>query len=198
MSAKVLSAEEQSQLVAIAHQDSTSSAALAARDRLVECSYGLVNDIAKSFAKQWAGFEVDDLIQEGLMSVVDAVRWFNPRRDIHFSTYAGHCIRKRLAKVVGSDKQKPLPQEPDDPDTNPIAQALEKDPDDQYADLRKALERLHPMDRRIIEDRMGINGQVVPWGDLASQIGVPVRIVKRVYGRGLRTLRKMIPEPSLN
>lgn len=196
--AKVLSAEEQDRLCAIAHQDSTSSQALAARDKLVESSLGLVRQLAYSFAKQSPGYDVDDLIQEGSIALLDAIRWYNPQREVCFTTYAGRCIRGRLAKFLNAGRQKPFPQEPDDPETNPVAQALDGEPNAAADVLTQALARLHPTDRRVVEDRMGINGQVVSWGDLASQLGISVKIVRAIYERGIRSLRKLVPEPSEN
>lgn len=192
--AVTLSVEEQKRLVEIAHQDPSSSTALAARDRLVEASIGLVRTIAYSFAKQSAGYEIDDLIQEGSMSLLDAIRCFNPRKGINFTTYASDCIRRKLAKFLQIGKQKPFQQEPIDPEENPVEKEPQRETSDQIVALRDAIGKLHQIDRAVVEGRMGMAGPVAGWNDLASQLGVPVDVVKMIWARALKTLRRHVPE----
>lgn len=191
---KPLPAERQLELVSIAHQDGgASSVARAARDELVSTSLGLVGMIAESFLRTSAGFEFDDLFQEGCIALLDAIRWFNPRRGIQFQTYAADCIRRRLSKYLKNPKNAPQPQELESSDENPISQKLDDGgTENEQADvMMAAVRRLHPSDRLVVEGRLGLAGPVVSWGDLASQIGVSVRIVKAIYERAIRTLRSV-------
>ena len=47
-----------------------------------------------------AEVEAEDLVQEGLMGLLSAVRTYNPDASASFRTYAGVCIRRRMLSAV--------------------------------------------------------------------------------------------------
>ena len=47
-----------------------------------------------------AGGDGEDLIQEGMMGLLTAIRTFDPGRDATFRTYAEICIRSRLLTAI--------------------------------------------------------------------------------------------------
>ena len=47
-------------------------------------------------AKSFAGGVYDDLIQEGLMGLMSAIKSYKPEKDVKFSTYAMTCIKNRM------------------------------------------------------------------------------------------------------
>lgn len=49
-----------------------------------------------------AGGDSEDLIQEGFLGLLDAIREFRPDRDAAFSTFAQVCVRNRLRSAVRS------------------------------------------------------------------------------------------------
>ena len=49
-----------------------------------------------------AGGAAEDLIQEGMVGLLAAVRRFSPEKDASFKTFAEHCIRNRLFTAVKS------------------------------------------------------------------------------------------------
>ncbi len=49
-----------------------------------------------------AGGDSEDLIQEGMLGLLSAVRRFEPDRDVSFRTYAERCIRSRLYTAIKS------------------------------------------------------------------------------------------------
>ena len=58
-----------------------------------------------------AGGDSEDLIQEGMIGLLSAIRSFQPDRDALFRSYAEICIRNRLRSAVRSaarDKHSPL------------------------------------------------------------------------------------------
>lgn len=58
-----------------------------------------------------AGADSEDLIQEGMLGLLKAVREYDNTRDASFSTYAAICIRNRLYSAIRSaarDKHAPL------------------------------------------------------------------------------------------
>lgn len=58
-----------------------------------------------------AGGDSEDLIQEGMLGLLHAMRTYAPKRQAQFRTYAEVCIRSRLISAVrtaGRDKHSPL------------------------------------------------------------------------------------------
>lgn len=68
--------------------------------RLVETYMGLVVKLASKFHVD--GMEQEDLIQEGLIGLLDAIRTYQLDRDTSFQTYASTCIRNRILKAAQS------------------------------------------------------------------------------------------------
>lgn len=60
-----------------------------------------------------SGGDSEDLIQEGMIGLLSAIRTFDPSRDVRFQSYAETCIQNRLRSVVrsaSSGKHEPLNQ----------------------------------------------------------------------------------------
>ena len=58
-----------------------------------------------------AGGDSEDLIQEGMLGLWNAIREYDPRREVSFRTYAETCIRNRLRSAITAaarDKHSPL------------------------------------------------------------------------------------------
>lgn len=186
-----LSADRQIELVKLSRQGDRQ-----ARDELVNGSLGLVVSIAADYAKVTPGVEMDDLVQEGSLGLLDAIRYFNYQKGFQFSTYAGDCIRRRIFKYVEDPKTR-WGQDPDDDlDLNEV---LEDEPDEgveeQFAALRANLARLHQTDRYVIEARCGYGPDgVQSWQAIASKLGLKQKIVKAIYERGVKTLRRQQEE----
>lgn len=49
-----------------------------------------------------AGGDGEDLIQEGMLGLLSAIRHFSPEREVSFKTFAERCIRNRLYTAVKS------------------------------------------------------------------------------------------------
>jgi len=58
-----------------------------------------------------AGGDSEDLIQEGMLGLLSAIRTFDPERGAKFSTYAEFCVRRRIysaIKLASGNKHTPL------------------------------------------------------------------------------------------
>jgi len=58
-----------------------------------------------------AGGDSEDLIQEGMLGLLSAIRTFNPEKGAKFSTYAEFCVRRRIYSAIKSasgNKHTPL------------------------------------------------------------------------------------------
>ena len=72
----------------------------AARDALIRSNLRLVVSIAKRY--QGRGFDLLDLIQEGNIGLLRAVRGFDWRADCRFATYAAWWIRQAIGRALES------------------------------------------------------------------------------------------------
>lgn len=60
-----------------------------------------------------AGGDSEDLLQEGMIGLLSAIRAFDAKRDVRFQRYAETCIQNRLRSIVrsaASGKHEPLNQ----------------------------------------------------------------------------------------
>lgn len=69
-----------------------------AQKKLVEMNLRLVIPMAKKYYR--GGIDFLDLIEEGNMGLIRAVEKFDPRKKIHFSTYATYWIDQAIRRAV--------------------------------------------------------------------------------------------------
>ena len=81
----------------------------AAEETLVSEYTRLVRACARPYFL--AGGDGEDLIQEGMLGLLSAVRTFDPGKGVKFSTYAEFCVRRRIYSAIRSasgNKHTPL------------------------------------------------------------------------------------------
>lgn len=71
-----------------------------AEELLIEKYNRLVRVCARPYFL--AGGDSEDLIQEGMMGLLSAIRQYDPSRDTAFKTFAENCIRNRLITAIRS------------------------------------------------------------------------------------------------
>ncbi|MBX5467207.1 MAG: sigma-70 family RNA polymerase sigma factor [Firmicutes bacterium] len=183
----------------------------AAWEELVEKNLPLVAWVARGYrhgALSWP-----DLVQEGSLGLLEAIRRFDPDRSNHLSTYAVWWIRqavneearrqRRVQAVWGIGRTggeegaagEPIPEgypngtgEP--PDLDPYEAfdaAFER------AILRRALSRLEPVERYVLARRFGLGegGARATYGEIGAVLRRSPEQVRRVCRRALEKLRRM-------
>lgn len=122
----------------------------------------LVRSRANAFRQSEA--ETEDLIQEGLIGLLYAVRSFRSESGVSFETFAYVCITNRLrSAVVRLGKQSPMTSpEGDMNDITRLGVAIEEDPQELFISREQAnnwLERadrlLSPMENRVMRLYLG-------------------------------------------
>ena len=79
-----------------------------AEETLVRRYYGLVRSCARPLFL--VGGDSEDLIQEGMFGLIQAIREFDPSKAAAFHTYAEVCIRNRLYSALrAATRDKHLP-----------------------------------------------------------------------------------------
>lgn len=64
---------------------------------------GIVEFEVKKFARNDA--DRDDLIQEGMLGLLSAIRTFYAERQVKFSTYASKCVKNRIITAVNKSNK---------------------------------------------------------------------------------------------
>ena len=167
------------------------------------CRYGqLVRACARPLFL--AGGDSEDLIQEGMVGLLTAIRGFDPGRDAAFRTYAEICVRSRLYTAVRAaqgGKHAPLNQsvsfEPPLFDgTNAHLFSSVESPEDVIIGREELKERLRALKGQLSE----LEAQILPLylkglscGEIARQVS---RSKKSVDNAIQRIRRKMARQSS--
>lgn len=175
----------------------------------VESHLPLVAAIARTMGRRLPPtVEVDDLINDGVLGLIEAMRRYDPQRRVGFSTYAGHRIRgaildglrqrdplprayRRLQKTAPNGRVQFLTLEealtvPDGEEGDPESVAVE-------ADLKRqvwlGLAALPPRDRQVLVLRM-VRGLTLR--EVAVHLSLSITRVAEIQARGLARMRRFL------
>ena len=127
-----------------------------AEEILIEKYKGLVRAKAKAYFI--AGAEAEDVVQEGMIGLMKAVRSFDADREASFKTYAGTCINNQILKAIRKaerEKNQPLN------DAISLDNRLrEKDDDLTIGDIIKGSMFDEPEEKVIYEDTLERLGNI--------------------------------------
>ncbi len=90
---KLLTKEEEFKYATLTRQGDRN-----ARNKMINCNLRLVVKIAKRYQNK--GLDLLDLIQEGIIGLMTAVRKFEPERGFRFTTYAHHWIEQAVTRGI--------------------------------------------------------------------------------------------------
>ena len=152
------------------------------------------------------GGDSEDLIQEGMVGLLTAIRKYDPSRDASFHTFAAVCIRSRLASAIRAaqgDKHSPLNHsisfEPPLFDGTELAPGVEN-PEDVIIGREELKERLDALKGQLSKFEASIlppylNG--LSCGEIAQLTGRPQKSVDNAIQRIRRKMaRQTSGEPS--
>ena len=116
-----------------------------AREELIIAYRPLVFWLAGKF-KVYSSLR-QDLIQEGMVALINAVDRFDPARDLRFSTYACHRIRGQMVNLLDrSERRAPIPVDEDWLFTGESDEAS----DDGWFDVAESIERLRGKEAAVV------------------------------------------------
>ena len=172
-----------------------------AEERLVVKYMRLVRRCSRPFFL--VGGAPEDLIQEGMLGLLSAIRQYDPKQNAAFKTYAELCIKNRLLSAVKTDsrlKHNPLN------DGLPLYSLLSEEsqipllaytelfrrtPEEQVLarenkmELQQSFKRcLSPMERNVL--RLYLDG--LSYQEIAEQTGKPIKAVDNAIQRIRRKL----------
>lgn len=177
------------------------------RGELTERNLRLVVYIAKKFEN--TGINVEDLISIGTIGLIKAINTFKPDRNIKLATYASRCIENEILMYLRKNAQRRTEISIDEPlnvdwdgnelllsdilgtDNDIICKNIEDEVDRDL--LRKALEKLNPREREIMELRFGLNRiKTKTQKEVADMMGISQSYISRLEKRIISRLRREI------
>ncbi|MGQ0550217.1 MAG: sigma-70 family RNA polymerase sigma factor [Armatimonadota bacterium] len=183
----------------------------------------LVGTIARALSRGLPpSVELDELINDGVIGLIEAARRYDPTRGVGFSTYAGHRIRgamldglrvrdplpRRIRRAHKAEQADPRNQTagrgiqfhelddalmiPDDEACEPEARILEEE---LLHDLHCGLLELPPRDRQVLLLRM-VRGMTLR--AVAMQLELSITRIAEIQTRGIVRLRRFLAgEPMI-
>ncbi|MDD6887609.1 MAG: RNA polymerase sporulation sigma factor SigE [bacterium] len=177
----------------------------AAKNALIEHNIRLVVYIARKFENTGVGIE--DLISIGTIGLIKAVNTFDPDKKIKLATYASRCIENEILMHLRRANRLKLEVSFDEPlnvdwdgnelllsdilgtDSDMISRDLEDEVDREL--LRKALQKLSPREKKIVEMRFGLNDQPeCTQKQVADLLGISQSYISRLEKRIIKRLHK--------
>ena len=169
------------------------------RNRIVGANVRLVISIVKTFADLKNPF--DELVSDGILSMMHAVEKFDYDRGFRFSTYATRAIRRNLYRLLvqrqkersrfGNSGSEATLEVADDRNVSAISEH-------RWAELqghmKRMLAQLDPREKLIIRARFGMEktGKIQTLQALAKSLGVCKERVRQLEKRALEKLQKMV------
>ena len=133
-----------------------------------------------------AGGDSDDLIQEGMIGLLKAIREFDPSHDVRFKTFAEVCIRNRIrSAVTNAARSKHAPLNDSVPFESPML-GSDASPEELYISREEEAERLNalaqklsPLERKILT--LFLHG--LSYQEISEQVGRPAKSVDNAIQR---------------
>jgi RNA polymerase sigma factor (sigma-70 family) len=180
--------------------------------RLFEEHQGLVHMVVRELrSRATPGFDVEDMVQEGMLGLLHAVRNWDEARGLRFSTYAVPCIR---GAVLNAREAKATPvriprrqvalapvsldvRDADDrtladrlPDVTAVDPATSAATADLARRLGQVLSTLEPLPRAVVVRRYGLDGGLPLRTDhVARQLGITTGRTRKLEAEVLAHLR---------
>jgi RNA polymerase sporulation-specific sigma factor len=165
-----------------------------ARNRMVEANVALVAHIARRLRPPESPVPHVDLVQEGVLGLMQAVERFDPERGHRFSTYASWWIRGSILRALrtapaaatdGDGVVEELPAE----ERDPLDGLAREDLQSRLPDL---LDALAPHGRRVVAMRYGLDGhRGHSLAETARRLGTSQARVRRIEEHALARLRAL-------
>lgn len=174
-------------------------------EEILACRYHkLVRSCAHPFFL--AGGDSEDLLQEGMLGLIKAMREFRPDREASFQTFAEVCIRRRLYSVIRSSlagKHSPLnesvPLNAFLLDAQP--QYSQLDPEDLLIDREKAAALLNRVRSQLSDLEIRVLDLYLDGcscGEIAAMVGKPYKSVDNAVQRIRRKVARQISSGDIS
>ena len=141
----------------------------------------LVKSVAFSYYIACGDRDREDLVQEGMIALMRAVRTFSPSEDASFETYATCCVRNAIIDEIRKAPQPSLPIDNAVNDPAPSQTLL--------VDLAEAIaSALTPIEMKVLELRL----DTMSYDEIAKELGIQKKKVDNIIFSAKRKLKKAL------
>lgn len=180
-----------------------------AKSKLIEHNLRLVVYIAKKFDNTGVG--VEDLISIGTIGLIKGINTFKSDKNIKLATYASRCIENEILMYLRKNNKTKLEVSIDEPlnvdwdgnelllsdilgtDEDVISRGIENEVEKNL--LYKAIEKLKPRERTIVEMRYGLKdgkGEELTQKQVADALGISQSYISRLEKKIIKRLKREI------
>ena len=170
----------------------------AADAKKIKENKGLVVDIARKLHN--CGVDTDDLIQVGMIGLMQAVERFDKSNGTKFSTFAYHYIRGFMLREIRNNRVQRGQSEQwgIDDEGKPFDTADKRNPEysaETMDMLCTLLPRLNEQERKVITMRFGLNDRMgMTQAKISELLGVSKQRVEQVEQKALLKMREELLE----
>lgn len=175
------------------------------RNYIIQANTRLVMSIARKFADGRNGF--DDLLSQGVASLMHAIEKFDYSRGYRFSTYATCAVRRDLYRMVMGRKKDHQRFTTGSSEFLTGCADEQRDPDELTESgwnnlsqsLSDMLQTLDDREQFIVTYRFGLDesGKRSSYSRLGERLGISKERVRQLANRALEKLREQAPEYRL-
>lgn len=153
-------------------------------DSIIQKHAGLVRSLAFSFPH--CGIDPEDLMQEGYLGLIAAVRHYREGHTAKFSTYAVFWIRKSILQAIDREfRHRQIIRET----ATELAALTPQQPaslaETRHPDLASLLQNLPELERKVLTLS---RGQGLPLKDISNILGISVERVRQTRQKAIRRL----------
>ena len=164
----------------------------------------LVRSVARPYFL--AGGDSEDLLQEGMVGLIKAMREFDPQRSPLFRPFAGLCIHQQVCSALrrdASQKNAPLNQSvPLNPSLlNANSVFAQVDPERLLIDREKAASLLENTRKQLSafeEKILGLFLDGLAYGEIAETVGKPIKSVDNAVQRIRRKVARQLSSGDIS
>lgn len=166
-----------------------------AAQKLVEGNLWHVVNIAKQYIRK--GVDIEDIINEGNIGMLRAVKHYDVKRKVRFATYATQSIKRQIEQAI--DKQPEINQRIKESATNSLE--IMKDTTSPSADngtilqsmkntIEESFNILTEREQKVLERVYGINHEPMTFAEIGEELGLKRERVRQIRKKALQRLSK--------
>ena len=171
-----------------------------ARDRLISANLRFVVMVARHYAH--LGLSMEDLVSEGNVGLIRAIRSYDPGRGVRFISYAVWWIRQAILRALQENPESASLDAPvsgmDDELTlaDLLADEGSRGPEDAAVhevlcrDVRALLDKLPPREMQILRQRYGVGGgKPASLEEIGARLHMTRERIRQIEKRALTHIR---------
>lgn len=149
----------------------------------------------------YLGLEKEDLMQEGMIALLSAIRTYREDGGASFRTYASRCISNGLAKVAASQlraRNIPLALTTPLDEAGEVSAPSRDEPEEIVIRQEQSLDRSHRMRSELSDYELPVSSccwMAAPMAQIAGAWGAPSNRWIRALGRARQKLRRALTDP---